>query len=84
MTQPLTAKATERELSLPVDNKSQSDSSDDTHKNLGECSINNNIIQQTNTHTSCIPKKATYYLWDPYNRQLIMGPIPKYPDSHQS
>ncbi|KAJ0177113.1 hypothetical protein K1T71_007122 [Dendrolimus kikuchii] len=34
MTQPLTAKATERELSLPMDNKSQSDSSDDTHKNL--------------------------------------------------
>lgn len=36
MTQPLTAKATERESSLPVDNKNYSDSSDDTHKNLGE------------------------------------------------
>ncbi|XP_060802746.1 testis-expressed protein 2 isoform X2 [Amyelois transitella] len=33
MTQPLTAKATEREASLPTDNKN-SDSSDDTHKNL--------------------------------------------------
>ncbi|CAH0579106.1 unnamed protein product [Chrysodeixis includens] len=33
MTQPLTAKATERESSLPVD-KNHSDSSDDTHKNL--------------------------------------------------
>lgn len=34
MTQPLTAKATERESSLPIDNKNHSDSSDDTHKNL--------------------------------------------------
>ncbi|XP_053608134.1 testis-expressed protein 2 isoform X2 [Plodia interpunctella] len=33
MTQPLTAKATEREASLPADNKN-SESSDDTHKNL--------------------------------------------------
>lgn len=35
VTQPLTAKATERELSLSTDNKN-SDSSDDTHKNLGK------------------------------------------------
>ncbi|XP_035432519.2 testis-expressed protein 2 isoform X2 [Spodoptera frugiperda] len=34
MTQPLTAKATERDPSLPVDSKNHSDSSDDTHKNL--------------------------------------------------
>ncbi|XP_075973368.1 testis-expressed protein 2 isoform X2 [Anticarsia gemmatalis] len=34
MTQPLTAKATERESSFPLDNKNYSDSSDDTHKNL--------------------------------------------------
>lgn len=37
MTQPLTAKATERESSLPLDNKNHSDSSEDTHKNLGKC-----------------------------------------------
>lgn len=35
MTQPITAKTAEREPNLPVDNKSISDSSDDTHKNLG-------------------------------------------------
>ncbi|XP_059045363.1 testis-expressed protein 2 isoform X2 [Achroia grisella] len=34
MTQPITAKAAERESSLPVDTKNYSDSSDDTHKNL--------------------------------------------------
>ncbi|XP_049868978.1 testis-expressed protein 2 isoform X2 [Pectinophora gossypiella] len=34
LTQPLTAKATERETSLPYDNKNCSDSSDDTQKNL--------------------------------------------------
>ncbi|KAJ8730201.1 hypothetical protein PYW07_017239 [Mythimna separata] len=34
MTQPLTAKATERDPSIPPDNKNYSDSSDDTHKNL--------------------------------------------------
>ncbi|KAJ8728044.1 hypothetical protein PYW08_016429 [Mythimna loreyi] len=34
MTQPLTAKATERDPSVPADNKNYSDSSDDTHKNL--------------------------------------------------
>ncbi|KAH9630737.1 hypothetical protein HF086_010678 [Spodoptera exigua] len=34
MTQPLTAKAAERDPSLPVDGKNYSDSSDDTHKNL--------------------------------------------------
>lgn len=38
MTQPLTAKATERESSLPVD-KNHSDSSDDTHKNLSEYTL---------------------------------------------
>lgn len=35
MTQPLTAKATERDSSGPVDNKN-SNSSDDTHKNFGK------------------------------------------------
>ncbi|KAM3964562.1 testis-expressed protein 2 [Aphomia sociella] len=34
LTQPITAKATERKSSLPLDNKNNSDSSDDTHKNL--------------------------------------------------
>ncbi|CAH0701302.1 unnamed protein product [Spodoptera exigua] len=34
MTQPLTAKAAERDPSLPVDGKNYSDSSDETHKNL--------------------------------------------------
>lgn len=36
MTQPLTAKATERDPSLPADSRNYSDSSDDTHKNLGK------------------------------------------------
>lgn len=35
LTLPITAKATERELSLPVE-KNHSDSSDDTHKNMGK------------------------------------------------
>lgn len=34
VTQPLTAKATDRDSSLPVDIKNHSDSSDDTHKNF--------------------------------------------------
>ncbi|CAG9786258.1 unnamed protein product [Diatraea saccharalis] len=34
VTQPLTAKVTERELLLPADNKNYSGSSDDTHKNI--------------------------------------------------
>lgn len=52
MTQPVTAKPTEREISLPLE-KNNSESSDDTHKNLGKCntikvstkvSVNLNII----------------------------------------
>ncbi|CAH0397973.1 unnamed protein product [Chilo suppressalis] len=34
VTQPLTAKVTERELVFPAENKNYSDSSDDTHKNI--------------------------------------------------
>lgn len=35
VTQPLTAKATEKEFVFPADSKNYSDSSDDTHKNIG-------------------------------------------------
>ena len=39
VTQPLTAKPTDLELNKEPNGKNHSDSSDDTHKNLGECSF---------------------------------------------
>lgn len=51
VTQPLTAKPTEFDLNKEPNNKNNSDSSDDTHKNLGECIfflIFNNYFKRLN------------------------------------
>ncbi|XP_063824841.1 testis-expressed protein 2 isoform X2 [Ostrinia nubilalis] len=51
LTQPLTAKATEKEFIYPAESKNHSDSSDDTHKNIGNsdsADVSRDILNDSN------------------------------------